>query len=332
MQNRSMTVLSNYRAGESSCAHNWTDYLTTYIDNISDKPKLSGKNFFENKEKNKISCNIESGVLGCLKLERLREAPYKFKRDKKTTADYLSNPIILILQISGSASITGMSTPECLESGKMVVIDTRSSFEISSIESSDQLIVTIPRNSVAIANEITHTHSNRFECKNGLGKLLYDLLKQSIENYELLNESSKTSIAQSVLQLIPIIVAPSYPTTGIYCGNTGIMIQRIKQYIEMNLSDPYLAIENIAAENNCSVRTIHRLFKINDLGGVSHYIWNRRVVSAAEMLIDSGYSGSSITDIAFNCGFSCSAHFSRVFKSYYGVTPRKYRKSISMVN
>ncbi|WP_370304191.1 helix-turn-helix domain-containing protein [Pleurocapsa sp. CCALA 161] len=33
-----------------------------------------------------------------------------------------------------------------------------------------------------------------------------------------------------------------------------------------------------------------------------------------------------MVDIAFNCGFSDQAHFSRVFKKIEGLTPKQYRK------
>jgi AraC family transcriptional regulator len=33
-----------------------------------------------------------------------------------------------------------------------------------------------------------------------------------------------------------------------------------------------------------------------------------------------------MVDIAFSCGFSDQAHFSRVFKKIEGLTPKQYRK------
>lgn len=332
MQNQSMAVRSTLGVAESDRTHQWKDYLATYIDNMSEKHKPSEHVFCEPLGKEIFSGQLESGELGCLKINRVKTSPHRFQRKKNTSAEFLTSPLILIVQLSGVCSITGMNNSKYLEPGSMMVFDTRNAFDISNIEYSDQLLVTIPRNSVAMADGVIHTYGNRFDCQNGLGKLLYDLLKQSIDSYELLNTASKMSIAQSVLHLMPNILTPSYSGTEVYLGSSGIMIQGIKSYIEKNLSDPYLAIEKIAEENHCSVRTIHRLFKINDIGSVSHYIWNRRIVSAAEMLIDPGYLTHSITDIAFNCGFSSSTHFSRVFKSCYGMTPRQYRSSISLIN
>lgn len=332
MQNQSMAVLSTYGIDESDRTHQWTEYLTAYIDNISDKSNSSEHVFCEPLGKDIFSGELKSGELGCLKLNRVRTSPHRFLRKKNNSIDFLSSPLILIVQLSGISSITGMSHSKCLEPGSMMVFDTRNAFDVSNAEYSDQLIVTIPRNSVAMANGAIHACGNRFDSQNGLSKLLYELLKQSIENYDLLNSASRMSIGQSVLHLMPNILSPTYSDSAVYPSTNGVMLQGIKVYIEKNLSEPCLTIEKIAEDNDCSIRTIHRLFKLNNIGGVGHYIWNRRVVSAAEILANPDFTNKSITDIAFSFGFSSSAHFSRLFKSYYGVTPREYRNSLSLIN
>ncbi|MBX3530128.1 MAG: helix-turn-helix domain-containing protein [Rhizobiaceae bacterium] len=94
----------------------------------------------------------------------------------------------------------------------------------------------------------------------------------------------------------------------------------VQQWIEARITDPHLTLERIAGANGMSLRYLHVLFEACDMS-VSEWIWNRRVQLAYDMLARG--DGRSITAIAFDCGFSSSAHFSTMFRRKYGVSPRE---------
>ena len=50
---------------------------------------------------------------------------------------------------------------------------------------------------------------------------------------------------------------------------------------------------------------------------------------AARLLADPGRAGRRVTDIAYAVGFKDASHFTRAFKSRYGVSPREYRRDHS---
>ncbi len=57
------------------------------------------------------------------------------------------------------------------------------------------------------------------------------------------------------------------------------------------------------------------------------WLWSFRTMLAAEFIeLDPDWS---MTDIAFSCGFSSSAHFSRSFRAVFGVTPSRFRREAS---
>lgn len=66
-----------------------------------------------------------------------------------------------------------------------------------------------------------------------------------------------------------------------------------------------------------------RLFK-KETGKTPHeYLLNIKIEKAKELL---AYTGYSITEICFLCGFTEHSHFSKVFKKTTGITPLSYRK------
>jgi transcriptional regulator GlxA family with amidase domain len=47
---------------------------------------------------------------------------------------------------------------------------------------------------------------------------------------------------------------------------------------------------------------------------------------AAKVLADPMSSGVSVGSVAIGHGFKSQAHFTRVFRTYYGVAPREFRQ------
>jgi AraC-like DNA-binding protein len=55
----------------------------------------------------------------------------------------------------------------------------------------------------------------------------------------------------------------------------------------------------------------------------SDYVWRLKISRAMELLKQPN---ASITQIAFNLGFSSSQHFATAFKRYAGINPARYRR------
>ena len=84
-----------------------------------------------------------------------------------------------------------------------------------------------------------------------------------------------------------------------------------------------ITLEDLAAEAGLSPYHFSRLFKVT-IGQSPHQIvMAYRVDQAKKMLEDKS---RPMIDIALSCGFSDQAHFSRVFKSLAGCSPRSWRE------
>ncbi|KQP18941.1 helix-turn-helix domain-containing protein [Methylobacterium sp. Leaf100] len=105
-----------------------------------------------------------------------------------------------------------------------------------------------------------------------------------------------------------------------------VIIQRAKAYVEENLADPTLDPRQLAAAMGLSLRRLQELFHKQGQH-ISDWIWERRLRAAGQRLSDSACGHLAIAVIAYGCGFSNSAHFSRRFKDRFGLTPREYRSA-----
>lgn len=93
--------------------------------------------------------------------------------------------------------------------------------------------------------------------------------------------------------------------------------------MEENLEAP-LNIAVIAKMIGTSVRNLERAFMTEMDTSPNEFYRRMRLRYARWMLVNTS---RKITDIAYECGFADSAHFIRVFRESYGVTPGKLRAS-----
>lgn len=96
-------------------------------------------------------------------------------------------------------------------------------------------------------------------------------------------------------------------------------LMSVQRWIEAHIGNADLTLEMVAAANGMSLRYLHLLFEPCEMSA-SEWIWNRRLQLCYDCLARG--DGRSITSIAFDHGFSSSAHFSTMFRRKYGLSPR----------
>ena len=101
-----------------------------------------------------------------------------------------------------------------------------------------------------------------------------------------------------------------------------MILKSALNYIDEHLSENSLTPQKIADELKISVGYLHRIFKSHGKT-VSKAIWDRRLIRVHQILESN--DSRSLSEIAFGSGFSRLSHFSRLFKSHYGVSPKEFR-------
>jgi AraC-like DNA-binding protein len=93
-------------------------------------------------------------------------------------------------------------------------------------------------------------------------------------------------------------------------------------YIRANMTDPGLRTGAIAKALSVSPRSVQTVFERMSTTASAFILEQRLAQAAARLRAERGRT--SITKIAYDCGFSDSAYFSRCFRKIYGVSPRAY--------
>ena len=97
------------------------------------------------------------------------------------------------------------------------------------------------------------------------------------------------------------------------------LIDKVLDYINVHYSEP-LTVESLAARFFVSKYYLLHEFKQYVGTSVYHYIIQRRLIVARQMLAD----GTAPSSVYQKCGFGDYANFYRAFKSAYRVSPKEY--------
>lgn len=100
-------------------------------------------------------------------------------------------------------------------------------------------------------------------------------------------------------------------------------INRVIDHVRGNLDRP-LNLKELARVACFSEFHFHRIFSAVSGETLNGFTNRLRLEKAARLL---RYSDQSLTDIAFDCGFSSSATFSRAFRAGYETSPSQFRKN-----
>lgn len=100
-------------------------------------------------------------------------------------------------------------------------------------------------------------------------------------------------------------------------------MNRVIDYVDEHLEQD-LPLSSLCRIAHFSPFHFHRIFKAVVGETTNRYVQRRRVEKAAARILY--HPDESITDIAFDCGFSSSQFFANVFKKHFGISPKAYRK------
>ena len=102
-------------------------------------------------------------------------------------------------------------------------------------------------------------------------------------------------------------------------------INKVVDYIEANLHKT-LNLETLAEVANFSPYHFHRIFSVFTGETLNGFVKRLRVEKAACLLINN--PESTVSDIAYYCGYNSTSVFCRTFKAYFKISAQDYRNKM----
>jgi AraC family transcriptional activator of tynA and feaB len=167
-----------------------------------------------------------------------------------------------------------------------------------------------------------------FEVGAAEHRVVTDLLNILCFEGDHLGRKTAEPLAKAFLQSISDSVGDQIANHARPSGLVDRRFADIQSSILKYLTRPDLTCDQVAASCGISSRYLCYVLKANDTS-FSELLWGQRLPKARDRLAFKAFQRYPIHKIARMAGFKSAAHFSRMFKSTYGLSPKEYRASHS---
>jgi len=300
-----------------------SDRLDAWLDNAR---QICGDCRFQFPKRHLFHGSIGRRTLAGVQLTRFASSAVSFAKFPIADATSENRACIVITQLEGARRYCQNGKVSILKPGDTTLVDSGLPWSSECAGRCARLYLRLPRwlvqdrlrmNSLPILPRIGGAF--------GLGATLSRLATSLYEEADRLTLQEGRAAVEGYLHILfGCLGHPELgPTTQFHQAE---LCTRIDQFIEEHLAEPTLNPAEIALAASVSVRHLHRLFVTKGCT-VAESIRERRLERCRADLADPRLSAKNITEIAFDWGFSDSAHFSRCFKKQFGISPRAFRSN-----
>ena len=235
----------------------------------------------------------------------------------------------LNLQLGGHGLLLQGGRETLLRPGDMAIYDTEKPYTLLFEEDVRTLVLMFPQHLLGLpAGDASEITAVGFGVENQLGAALSPFLTQLAQIFPRLEEPIGRRLASNIIDVLGTVLASElHERAGVLDGEKARLIRQIQDYIDQHLADIELSPGSIANAHFISLRSLHNLFA--DTGHtVSEWIRQRRLERCRRDLADPLQLRVPVGAIGARWGLPDAAHFSRVFRSFYGCSPTAFRLSI----
>ncbi|WP_053352010.1 AraC-like ligand-binding domain-containing protein [Leucobacter musarum] len=254
--------------------------------------------------------------------------PHLVERTPETIADGGSGYYKVSLLLTGSSILVQDGREVVMRPGDLSVYDTSRPYSLLFGEDFRNLIMMFPKDRVDLPIPFTEqlTAVSLGREHNGLAPVVTAFLSQFPAQLASLDSRVRAKLAHTSLDLMSTLFSSILDADPGQRDPHQILLHKITSYIETHLGDSDLSPNSIAAAHYISTRHLHSLFRQAETT-VSTWIRERRLDRCRADLLDPVLQDRTVSTVAARWGFTDAAHFSRVFKAAFGLSPSELRRA-----
>lgn len=209
--------------------------------------------------------------------------------------------------------------------GQWVIYDNTRPYELKFESDYRQLLFLAPRELLLKRlPSIEHYLALSLSAQEGAGRVLFEFLRSALSQIDHISPDVNERYGEILIDLLVAAFSESSGLEPAEPFQDSTRLIQVKRYIADHLHEHELSVESIARALHLSKRHLHTLF-VDEETTLNRYIWQQRIERSAATLRNPKMNHLSISEVSTMWGFRSSAHFSRLFKSSTGETPRVHR-------
>ncbi|WP_089506368.1 helix-turn-helix domain-containing protein [Streptomyces sp. NBS 14/10] len=265
-----------------------------------------------------------SDDLGLLHLSSISAGPLRVRRTARMIAQHEEDHYKVALQTAGVCVIEQDGVCSTLGPGDIAICDTSRPYSFTYDTDFRTVLMLLPRPMLPVPPDaLRDLTARRISADAGVAAVVGPFLRSLSGHIRDCAGPAAGGLMDGAVSLITALVTESLARSA--PPPQDAMMLRIRTYIENRLSDPDLTPDSIAEAHGISRRYLFKLFAAQDLT-VAGWIRMRRLERCARDLANTSAPEQPISMVAARWGLLDCRHFSRLFKSAYGETPRDFRR------
>lgn len=277
--------------------------------------------------KHAFSARLSSGDADDVVFTEVAAHPHLVERTPETITRGGDGYFKLSLLLSGSSLLVQDGREVVMGPGDLAIYDTSRPYSLLFGEEFRNLIVMFPKSRLeapaGFAEQLTAVQLNAQH--SDLTPVVTSYLSQFPAQLTSLGSGIRARLGHTSLDLINTLFAQVLDTAPVERNPQQVLLRKIYGYIDAHLASPDLSPGTVAAAHYISTRHLHALFQ-QEGTTVSSWIRSQRLQHCRAELLDPLTADRAVSTIGARWGFADAAHFSRVFKAEYGVSPRDLRR------
>jgi AraC-like DNA-binding protein len=254
-----------------------------------------------------------------------RNSAMQVQRTSRHTARVQSDDLFVCLQRASSTFIEQAGRELALQVNDFCLLDPRIPHTGIFNGNSEMLAFKVPRSMLEARFGDTQRAALRSLGRDSAVGQLTSSYLALLPVHAAKLEAGHELVSEQAVDLIALSLgAATNEQAGTFSSSRGLHLLRLRSAIEARLEDASLTPADAAAAAEISVRYANALLAQQGTS-LARYIQELRLERCRKILEDPTQAHRTLTEIAFAWGFSDQSHFSRAFKSAYGVTPRDFR-------
>lgn len=265
---------------------------------------------------------VAGGNVAEMRMRRMRATRHRFERRSSDIARTDPEVLHLLHMDHGETLVEQDDRTASVRAGDLLLYDSTRPFRFRTDDDFQFTICLLPKRLLPIPERVQQQWTARaLPTTGGVAAAVAPFLCSLARASGDADAAQQLALQQAMVSMYVALLSEA----GVGGNAPAVNLSLAKSFIARNLGNPRLSPADVAAACSLSLSYLHRLFAKDDTT-VAGYVREQRLQAVHRDLLEAAVE-EPVAHVAERWGITDPAHFSRMFKKRFGVSPGELRRS-----